>query len=162
MSWRGAFLRQARSENEVRLLLNDPRVEYSHRLHYLQMVTEKLAKAALSNPVDPNPPRMVHGALVRLLQVAKGNRVLRTRLGYSDASVFRAFIDSMLDLASQIESLAPSSAGRYQPNAEYPWEDRKTGLIHTPVDYHFALFDPRDPKMIKFEHLLTALRRVAE
>jgi hypothetical protein len=111
MNWHEAFLKQARSKDRIRRLLNRPDIEYSHRLHYLQMVTEKLAKWMLADPADSEPPPAVHNAIVRLLQTIKGRPDLRKRLGYSDASIFRAFINSMLDLAGRVEGLAPSSAG---------------------------------------------------
>lgn len=161
MNWRQAFIRQAKSEHAVRRRLNGPGVEYSHRLHYLQMVTEKLAKGFQANPSDRNPPPTTHHALVRLLQQTKGRPDLRRLLGHTDAAVFRSFIDSLLDLADQIERLAPSAASTTQPNPEYPWRDQTTDEVVAPVDYDFPLFDPRDPRMIKFERLLDALVRIA-
>src|SRR5690349_17478881 len=116
MSWRDAFLRQARSENAVRLRLNDPEVEYSHRLHYTQMVAEKLAKGLQVRPDETDPPPTTHRALVRLLQVLKGRAEARRQLGYGDAAVFKAFIDSILPLAAEIEGLAPAVAGITHPN----------------------------------------------
>lgn len=159
MTWREAFLRQARSEHQLLRRLNDPEVEYSHRLHYLQMVAEKLAKGFQCDPDAKDPPPTTHNAFVRLLQTFKGRPDLRKQLGYTDASVFRAFIDSLLGLAAQIERLAPSLAGT-QPNPEYPWVD-SSGDVIAPVDFEFPLFDPRDPKMIKMERLLDALVRIA-
>jgi hypothetical protein len=47
MSWRAAFPIQARSDDNVRKLLNQSKIEYSHQLHYLQMGTEKLVKKLL-------------------------------------------------------------------------------------------------------------------
>jgi hypothetical protein len=162
VSWRGAFLRQARSDDNVRRLLNDPQVEYSHRLHYFQMVAEKLAKGFLAAPDDVEPPKASHNAFVRLLQTVKGRPDIRQQLGYADAAVFRAFIDSLLELADRIERLAPSAAGFTQPNPEYPWRDINQNLIHVPAEFDFELFDARNPKMIKMERLLQALLRIAD
>lgn len=161
MNWRDAFLRQARSENDLRRRLNDPAVEYSHRLHYLQMVTEKLAKGFQADVSDPEPPPTSHHALVRLLQTLKGRRELRQQLGFDDAAVFKQYIDSLLDLADRVERLAPSAAGLTQPNPEYPWKNPKSGVVSAPIDFDFAFFDPRDPKMIKFEKLIDQLVRIS-
>jgi len=161
VNWREAFIRQAKSEHALLRRLDRPDVEYSHRLHYIQMVTEKLAKGFRANPSDPNPPPTTHHALVRLLQTLKGRPEVRRQLGYSDAAVFRAFIDSLLDLADQVEQLVPGAANTTQPNAEYPWRDPKTGEVFAPIDYAFPLFDPRNPRMIKFERLLDALVNIA-
>jgi hypothetical protein len=161
MSWREAFLKQARSENRLREVLNDPQVEYSHRLHYLQMVTEKLAKGFMADPSDPQPPNPTHGAFVRLLQTIKGRPEIRRSLGYQDAQIFRQFINSLLDLAVRVERLAPGAAGTTAPNPEYPWRDPVTGVVHAPIDFDFAIFSPRDAKMIKLENLLDSLIRIA-
>ena len=161
MSWRSAFLRQARREQEVRRRLNDPAVEYCHRLHYLQMVSEKLAKGFLTREGAAEPPAPTHLAFVRLLQVLKSRRDIRERLGY-DAHTFKVYIDSLLQLANRVEQLAPSAAGFTQPNPEYPWRDVATGQVLAPVDFAFPLFDPRDPKMIKLEKLIEWLVEVAE
>ena len=160
MSWRDAFLRQARSENLVRRKLNDPAVEYSHRLHYVQMVTEKLAKGLLADPNDPDPPPATHHALVRLIQVLKARPEVRRRLGYDDAAVFRSFIYTLLPLAAEIESLAPSAAGLTRPNPEYPWKDPATAVVFAPAEFRFETFSPGDPRMVKFEALLNLLLRV--
>src|ERR1700733_11626935 len=99
MNWHDAFLRQARSDESVRRRLNDSTTEYSHRLHYLQMVTEKLAKAFQASPTDTEAPTASHIAFVRFLQTLKGRPDIREQLGYKDRKVFQAFINSLLDLA---------------------------------------------------------------
>src|SRR5579863_5087681 len=142
MNWRDAFLRQARSENEIRRRLNERNVEYSHRLHYLQMVTEKLAKAGLARPGDVNPPKTSHNAFVRYLRTLKGQSTIRLQLGYTNRIAFGNFIDSILPQALKIEHLAPSAAGMSQPNSEYPWRDARTGDILAPVDFDFPEFSP--------------------
>lgn len=162
MSWSVAFFRQARSDNAVRRRLNHPDVEYSHRLQYLQMTTEKLAKGFASTSTAEQPPPPSHKAFVRLLQTLKVRPEIRRRLGYADAARFRAFIDSLLPLAEQIEDLAPSSAGQSRPNPEYPWADPVTGIIHVPAEFRFAMFDPRNTRMIKLEQLVESLIRMAE
>lgn len=161
MSWRDAFLRQARSENDLRLRLNDPSVEYSHRLHYLQMVTEKLAKGFQADPSEADPPPTSHHALVRLMQTLKGRPTVRRQLRFDDAIIFKQYIDSLLDLADRVERLAPSAAGTSQPNPEYPWRDPVTGAVSAPVDFDFPFFDQCDAKMIKFEKLIDQLVRIA-
>jgi hypothetical protein len=43
-TWQLAFLRQARSDWETYQRIDDPTWPTCHRLHFLQMATEKLAK----------------------------------------------------------------------------------------------------------------------
>jgi len=157
MNWREAFLRQARSENSVRNRLNDPQIEYSHRLHYLQMDTEKLAKGYRAPPNDYDHSPQVHTGFVRFLQTLKGNISIRGILRYGPGPGFNLFIDSLLDLATKIEQLAPSAAGLTKPNPEYPLRDIGTGEIRAPVDYDFPGFSPRELSMIRMEALIRQL-----
>jgi hypothetical protein len=159
MTWRDAFFLQAQREHGVRKLLNEARVEYSHQLHYLQMVTEKLAKAYAAAPGSNTPPPTTHAAFVRLLQTTKGRPDLRRQLGYADTASFREFIDSLLPLADRIEQLAPNFAGTTNPNPEYPWRDAHANEVIAPVQFDFAEFSPRSPQMIKLERLVEALIR---
>ncbi|HET6251517.1 MAG TPA: hypothetical protein VFE47_27780 [Tepidisphaeraceae bacterium] len=161
MGWHEAYLAQARSEELIRSQLKAARVPYCHRLHYLQMVTEKLAKAMLTPAGSSSPAPTTHTAFVRMLQVIKGRREIRGQLGFADASLFRSFIDSLLDLAARIEGLSPDQAGLTHPNPEYPWEDPVTHLVQAPADYNFPQFDVRDPKMIKIDRLVSDLLRLA-
>ena len=160
MGWHEAYLAQARSEEGIRKQLTAARVEYCHRLHYLQMVSEKLAKATLTPIGSPRPAPTTHTAFVRMLQVIKGRRDIRRQLGFTDATLFKNYIDSLLDLAAKIQALSPDLAGLTQPNPEYPWEDPLTHAVQAPVDYDFPLFDTRDPKMLKIDRLISDLLRV--
>ena|SRR6266508_1422040 len=158
MNWREAFFAQARSEHVLRRQLNNAQVEYSHQLHYLQMVCEKLAKAYAAHPSSHEPPTTSHLAFVRLLQSLKSRPDARRQLGYEDSTVFRRFIDSLLPLAEKIERLAPNLAGLTSPNPEYPWRE-PTGDVRAPVDYAFPEFDAKSAQMIKLERLIEALIR---
>lgn len=137
MSWREAIILQAKSENRIRLRLNHP------------------------DPSDDEPPATTHHAFVRLLQVLKHRPEIRHQLGYRDAVVFQSFINSLLDVAGEVERLAPSAAGIGQPNPEYPWRDPTTGGIEFPAGYEFPQFSPGDPRMIKLEKLIDSLLRIA-
>ena len=160
MSWTDAFLAQARSDDEVRrLLAADPAVAPCHALHYLQMSTEKLAKAVDAMQSD-RPPVATHLGLVRLLQQLK-NATFQERLGYGrDTQSFRRLIDSLLPLARRIELLAPAVAGANQPNAEYPWLDAATGRVVAPADFAFDGFGVDDSPLTKLDELLAALLRL--
>ncbi len=161
MDWHDAFLSQARSDYVILGRLADPAVEYCHRLHYLQMVAEKLAKSLLTPAGSSVPPPMSHAAFVRMLQVLKARPEIRRQLGFDDASRFKRYIDSLLDLASRIEALAPAQARLAKPNPEYPWEDLSTHQIQVPARFGFPEFDPRNPRMIKIYELIRDLLRIA-
>ena len=159
MNWRDAFLAQARSDAEIRILLNRKRCEYSHQLHYLQMVTEKLAKGLMASQNNA-PPVKTHAAFVRCLQHIKGRPDLRRQLGYKERSVFRSFIDSLLPLASEIERLAPKFSGTTQPNPEYPWQPTPEHEVEVPANFSFSAFDSCSPRMIKLVLLIENLLRI--
>lgn len=50
-----------------------------------------------------------------------------------------------------------AQAGLTQPNPEYPSEDQATPFVHTPAEYDFPEFDPRDARMVKLDRLLDDL-----
>jgi hypothetical protein len=160
MTWREAFLVQARSDDAVRRLLNRNRTEYAHQLHYLQMATEKLAKAIMMRDADAAPPAQTHVAFVSCLWVIKGRPELRRQLGYEHAEEFRSFIDSLLPLAERIERLAPNLAGMTQPNPEYPWRPAGQAEVFAPSQYDFPQFTPLKPQMAKLVALVENLLRV--
>ncbi|HEY4329089.1 MAG TPA: hypothetical protein VGN88_05080 [Phycisphaerae bacterium] len=161
MDWKEAFVMQARSDYEMLERLNRSDCEYSHRLHYLQMFSEKLAKGWMAE-FEARRPNLSHVVLVRMLQNLKGRPEVREHLGYSASSVFKRYIDSLLETARRVEALAPSSAGLEGPNPEYPWRDRATRHLFVPCQFEFTEFDPTSPRMQKLTDLLRRLLKVAE
>ena len=100
MDWAGAFLFQAKSDYNVLKTLQLKGVEYSHQLHYVQMVTEKLAKGIRTSiSSSATPPEMTHTAFVKMLRLIKGRPEVRKRLGYEKNSVFANFIDGALTIS---------------------------------------------------------------
>lgn len=161
MTWRDAFFRQAKSDNEVRKLLNKKNIEYAHQLHYLQMVTEKLAKGLLTSASSMVPPKFEHKALVSCLQTIKCSHEIRRRLGYENkVESFKQFIDSLLPIANNIEKLAPSFAGKDQPNPEYPWQCKHNKMVYAPADFNFPDFHPKNPQLIKLVELVDRLLKI--
>lgn len=134
------------------LLLNSQSAATCHRLHYLQMSTEKLAKGFQSDPTTNSRPIRSHKAFVRFMQLAKSRPELRNRYGRS-SDQFAAMIDSLLPLARRIEELAPAG-DQDAPNPEYPWEDG--GVIRVPVESAFADIDFTSPQMLKLLRFLEA------
>jgi hypothetical protein len=59
MTWRDAFLKQAHSDYSVYKKLNELRLPLCHKLHYLQMATEKLAKAYQCNNRNTPPKKRI-------------------------------------------------------------------------------------------------------
>jgi len=123
------FLRQARSDFEVYQLL--ARRGQCHRLHYLQMNTEKLAKtyfwAAGAGPRK-------HDVFVDFLKAVELRPDFHRMFGYRDPQAKAHQQPAIFALARRIEGLAP--AGNPGPNPEYPWP--RTMPTIAPVDHDFA------------------------
>ncbi len=156
MKWREAYLKQARSDLAVFRWLNRPEIEYCHRLHYLQMMSEKLARGYFVSPEETEPPEPTHAGLVRMLQVIKGRRDICAMLGV-DRNSFKEFIDSLLDFVLQVQSLAPAIARFTRPNPEYPWRPLGEENVRVPGEFDFQAFNPRSVQMAKLLNLLDDL-----
>jgi hypothetical protein len=101
-----------------------------HELHYLQMCTEKLAKAYYGIP-----PRG-HAAFRRFLTDLPLNARALAPLGFADAAGLTRWEGSVRSLVNAVEDLAPQIADRKGlPNPEYPWP--RGAETNAPVDYLF-------------------------
>jgi hypothetical protein len=157
MTWRSAFLQQARSDNAIRRLLNREKAAYSHQLHYLQMTAEKLAKGVMTPENSMDGPRVSHAALVRALQILRIRPDIRRQLQFASAAAFGSYIDSILPIAHRIERLAPNLAGKTRPNPEYPWKPRSNAEVFAPCDYAFADFRPSNVSIVRLVQLIESL-----
>ncbi|HZL37716.1 MAG TPA: hypothetical protein VFC78_20535, partial [Tepidisphaeraceae bacterium] len=124
-----ALLRQARSDLTVfDLLAAHEDVPECHALHFLQMATEKLAKAAflaLGVPFDAFS-HVAFSHLPRLLS----RRDVAGALGHRTFLSYRTFLRRTAPLFRMIDELNPSvglqtsGSAKDGPNVEYPWEGR--------------------------------------
>ena len=130
-----AFYRQATADWKMYRMLrgHTPRVP-CHELHFLQMATEKFAKAYLWGTTTP--PRPVHASFVQFLRLAAQKSKIREALGVPSRPHFRDWLHKVLPLAAQIENLAPQLAGN-GPNPEYPWPSEMPEIA--PVDFEFLV-----------------------
>lgn len=164
MTWQEAYLRQAESDFRLyRLLSRCKEVEECHRFYYLQMATEKLAKAFQSKG-KTCPYANTHHAFVRFLQKSKANPSIRRRLGYADSVVYCQYIDGVLPMAEKIQNLAPvGTPSNDRLNPEYPWEN-PPGTILVPAAYAFPDFveeENNKTKLVKLVGLVSDLLQLA-
>jgi hypothetical protein len=81
-NWRTAFLSQARSDWEAYQKTIASEWPYCHRLHYLQMATEKLSKALLvAGDTKLEDLTGSHAAFVKFMRLISNNRKLKNALG---------------------------------------------------------------------------------
>lgn len=107
-----------------------------HLLHYLQMVTEKLAKAYYWR--SGQEPKLSHKGFVRFFQTLmnrKRDDQLRIAkiLGFASVAGFDAFVFGAGPIVYAIEALAPALSNG--PNPEYPWPPSQP--VFAPATYSF-------------------------
>jgi hypothetical protein len=156
MSWRDAFLKQARSDYLVSRHLNTSHLPLCHQLHYLQMASEKLAKAYLCRPGGSHPGT-THHVQEKMLRVLKGRPDVRRELGFGENyHAYCAYIDSLISVAKVVENLAPAGGDCRTMNPEYPWADT-SGQVLCPAEYDYPELAKTD--VLKFRQLICGLLR---
>lgn len=153
--WCSAYLQQARSDWAMFETIQRGQAPSCHRLHYLQMTTEKLGKAVLlRSGSQVHTVNRTHRAFVRCLRVASRNPSLGMR--FHSPHRLRAFITTVLPVADDVERLAPAIA-RNRPNAEYPWRSPQ-GAVVAPASHTFTLIrtltEPRGLKLLDLVKLM--------
>ncbi len=144
MDWRTAYLTQAKSDYAILLKLIREEAPLCHRLHYLQMTTEKMAKGFLTNKGGSRYAK-THDAFVKFVRLAGGRLEFRAASHFTQAGLFAAYVTSLLNTAQNVENLSPD--GGDHPNPEYPWEVKGTILL--PTEYAFSGLELESPKMVK-------------
>ncbi len=153
-NWSRAYARQVISDLQVREMLIEQGAELCHRLHFLQMASEKVCKAHLSAGSDNQDVRHSHAYIAAVIPVLArqfySRRNLRSPLSHWQVVQLRR-------LANEVELLAPAcDAGESRPdNSEYPWLDAQ-GEIQTPCEYRFPNIDDRDKSITLLVKLLRA------
>ena len=95
---------QASADQVILEILQCTGVADCHQLHYLQMITEKLAKAAYWK--DGQPPPKSHRALVRFLQILIDRRPMADKarvarlLGFASVQAYKEFLRVATPIAS--------------------------------------------------------------
>jgi hypothetical protein len=142
MTWRKAFLEQAMSDYErFQDFRKRPEVPLCHKLHYLQMASEKLAKAFMAYPSGKQPPER-HDVLVAFLRVSKRDPEIKEKFKGKDYQNFCYSVEKALKVADWIEKLVPKTKSRL-PNPEYPWL-LSEGNVISPVRYTSWVFSERE------------------
>ena len=127
------YLVQSRTDWRLFGLLKGESV--CHRLHYLQMCTEKLAKAYFWK--SRGAENFGHAAFTKFLRTIATNRRIAKHLGFDKTSHFQEWINEISDLVYEVERLAPDLA-RGGPNPEYPWP--REFPCHAPVEHSFSVW----------------------
>lgn len=151
---------QAKSDYEVFELLRGEGVVACHCLHYLQMSTEKLAKASFW--ANNRAPAMSHVGFCQFLRKF-GNtpRSKRQRIAmlfeFGKFSGFQSWLKSVIPLARRIEEVSPQVAAN-GPNCEYPWPHNDP--TECPADYHFDVWE--DLKKSQGRQLMNFIKKAID
>jgi hypothetical protein len=136
-----AFLEQARSDWRVYRLLAERAEHKCHELHYLQMATEKLAKAyRLRETQSPISELVRHHTgfekFVRQYLLSARNR----ERYQGKTEQLKSLVKQFAKLAAEIEKLAPAIDRANAPeNAEYPWETGDS--VIAPCEWSFPALE---------------------
>lgn len=138
-----AFAVQAASDMRAyERMCRQPGLPMCHRLHFLQMALEKLAKSWLWRESRPDEDELhfSHNVIAKVLP-----RILQRHwkgLGIS-AALSRAKLERIRRLCREIDLLHPQvDAGQTRPdNCEYPWTALENGgrVVKVPARERFAL-----------------------
>lgn len=130
---------QAKSDHDMYVLLREHGADRCQQLHFLQMTTEKLAKAYFWR--SGSPPLRSHAGFVQFMRqigsVRKEERSgIAAAFNFGRFRDFQQWINTTLPIAYDLQRLAPALA-HDGPNPEYPWPQEAP--TETPVRYEFPL-----------------------
>lgn len=140
-SYQQVWWQQAKSDHGTFLLLLRQGVAPCHSLHYLQMVTEKIAKAYLWS--SGSPPPKSHAGFVQFLRFLGQIRRHSDQERIANLFSFKRFVDfqnrirAILSIAYELQRLAPALANN-GPNPEYPWPYAQPQYV--PANYDFTVW----------------------
>ena len=136
--WARAYARQAGADLDTWELLQEMEpVPDCHRLLFLQMSCEKLAKAHLcGSGSDPRDLQTSHAYIAKNLHLIVRQEAVESGLKSRRVALI---VRHAKHLAYEIELLAPAvrRGGQRPDNCEYPWEDA-AGRLHLPLDWSFT------------------------
>ena len=136
--WAAAYARQARSDWTVfPQIVSIPDLPFCHRLHYLQMACEKIAKAYRARDTEIAIENLTahHVWFEKFVTAYFLSPKVKKAFAGQDARRDRVARDTRR-IAGQVEKLAPAVDPVASPsNAEYPWMDGDRIVV--PCDHDF-------------------------
>ena len=135
-SWAQGFGRQAAADFRTFEVLGKQDAPECHKMHFLQMACEKLAKAHLCETKTPlDNVQASHAYIAKTLPIVLKQQAIAVNFSGPAAKTVQA---KAKHLAREIELLSPSvtDGGKRPDNCEYPWED-ETGTLHSPLEWPF-------------------------
>ena len=133
------FLIQARSDYQVFAILTEKwkksNLPACHALHYLQMATEKLAKARFWKHGRTG---MTHRVFKSFFETLPSDPRAQKAAGYGGKNEqWKAIIRASTQFAEAIQELVPRQENQ-GPNPEYPWPPDEP--VTAPVEFKFRIW----------------------
>ncbi len=148
VNWSEAYRRQAVSDYEVLIILESVKVPYCHKLRYMQMCTEKLAKCFLSVLSGKERQPNTHERLVKFVLATRYYPKLYQYMNFKKKDAYWNYLDAwILPVAKALEDHYPSGKDD-RPNTEYPWEMGDNVII--PSEYKFPGLSETNRKVVAF------------
>lgn len=153
LDWSRAYALQAMSDLRTYDILFRTDVDDCQLLHYLQMATEKVAKAYLSTRESKESFGFSHVVAARAIP-ALAREILSATM---TAAQVRPVVARIRQIVNEVEALAPAvhRGGSRPDNCEYPWEDSHGNII-VPCRHTFPLVAVRDRRTGQLLKLLNA------
>lgn len=151
-SWARACAKQALSDLDAREALVEAGSRKCHRLHFLQMASEKVSKAHLTKANGHDNVRNRHDYVAKHLPTIA--RIFYAAI--NDGNELRGWeIQEIRRLAKEIEVLSPACDGGNlrEDNSEYPWENGRGGVC-TPCEYSFPNIDDGSRAIVRLIRLI--------
>ena len=150
--WARAYAKQALSDLDARETLALAGADKCHRLHFLQMATEKVCKAHLTSRNGHENVRKTHGYIEKNLPIIA--RLFYSRVNSANQMAMWE-IKHIEKIAREIELLAPAcdDGGTRQDNTEYPWEGPRRD-VQVPCAYSFPNIDDESRVIVRLIRLI--------
>jgi hypothetical protein len=135
--WGDAYARQGRSDWSAYIQLGRLHIERCHRLHFLQMACEKIAKAYRFRYTATAAEGLLsrHTGFARFMNAFLLSPTIAGEFRGKTAAL-QSLRARVRVIAQEVERLAPAVARENSPsNAEYPWEHE--GRVVVPCDFEF-------------------------
>ncbi len=150
--WASAFAEQGSSDLLVYEILSEANVPSCHRLHYLQMATEKIAKAYQVAGGHWSPRKKSHSVAVEFVKLYYNSPSMKKQYDHNREQ-FTILRGEMMILAEKIQKLAPAVDDENVPeNVEYPWATSER--LEVPCKHKFPIEDLPERQINAFVQML--------
>lgn len=137
--WSRAYAKQGASDLSTYQVLRERQVHPCHWLHYLQMASEKIAKAHQFRHTYKDIESLLtqHQGLIEFINTYYRSPEMKARFAGREEQL-RSMQRDLTAFAAELQKLAPAVDREKSPsNAEYPWSNGVT--LTVPCEHTYAM-----------------------